>query len=568
MTRILVVGATGVFGSRLVEGLAATTDLIIICAGRDRRRSEALAAEVRLRHPAARIETATIDVRTVTSADLLASGASIIVDASGPFQGAEPHLAKAAIAARIDYLDLADARDFVARFPALDGEAKASGVVAMTGVSSTPALSHAVLDALTAGWRRIDWVEVGISPGSRAPLGRSVVAAILGYVGRPVRVFAKGKWQSKPGWSGTVRRRVGNLGTRRFALAETPDLDLLVARYRPRDAALFRAGLELGLLHHGLAVLAWLPRLGLVRSLSSLAPLLRMIARTLAPLGSDRGGMIVEAAGRDAQDRAIIARWTLCAEAGDGPSVPTLPALALIRKLVTNRETVLIGAYAGAGAITLDAVAAEFTRLRIKTESEADLPRAPVETALGPQFELLPEMVKAAHRSGPVTRLEGTARVEGAENAIGAVVARLFGFPRRRDQVPVRVSMRLNADGTETWERNFGGQRFRSRLSARGTGVVGERFGPFDFDLSLLAERDGLTMRVAGWRLCRLRLPRQLAPRSVAIEYVDSEGRFCFDVPIAFPLIGRLVRYQGWLVMAPHTESAPESRSATGARAT
>ena len=42
------------------------------------------------------------------------------------------------------------------------------------------------------------------------------------------------------------------LGRRRFALTETPDLDLIPARYAPRDAALFMAGLELPLMQRGM----------------------------------------------------------------------------------------------------------------------------------------------------------------------------------------------------------------------------------------------------------------------------------------------------------------------------
>jgi len=240
----------------------------------------------RARHPAARIETATVDISTTTPADLRASGARLIVDAAGPFQGAEPCLAKAVIAAGLDYIDLADARDFVARFPDLDGAARAAGVVAVTGMSSTPALSHAVLESLTAGWRRIDRVEVGISPGNRTPRGRSIVSAILAWVGQPLRVFVDGAWATKRGWSETVTRRIGALGTRNLALAETPDLDLLVTRFRQRDAAWFRAGLELGILHHGLALLAWFPRLRLIASISALEWLIRRISSAAERFGT------------------------------------------------------------------------------------------------------------------------------------------------------------------------------------------------------------------------------------------------------------------------------------------
>ena len=549
MTRVMVVGGAGVFGSRLVDGLAATTDARVIVAGRNPARCEAAALAVRARYPASRIETAVIDVRTATPEALRASGACIVVDAAGPFQDAEPSLPTAAITAGIDYIDLADARDFVARFPRLDGAARAAGVVAVTGMSSTPALSHAVLDALTAGWQRIDRVEVGISPGNRMPRGRSIVSAILAWAGQPLQVFVGERWTSIRGWSGTITRRIGDLGARCLALAETPDLDLLVTRFQPRDAAWFRAGLELGILHHGLALLAWLPRIGVLRSLSSLERPLRWISTAAEPLGTDRGGMIVEAAGRDAQSRPTIATWTLVAEAADGPHVPTLPALALIRTLMADRTAIPAGARAGAGLLSLDVIGREFLRLRINTDRSIAHPAAPFETALQESFERLPDVVKAAHRAGPVTRLGGTAQIEGAESSIGALVAWLFGFPPSSGNVRVRVVMRLDRDGTEIWQRDFGGRRFQSRLQPSRRGMAVERFGHFSFDLSVEATAAGLTLHVVGWRLGKLRLPRWLAPKSAAVERVDADGRFCFDVPITLPLVGKLVRYRGSMTL-------------------
>lgn len=544
MIRVLVVGGAGVFGSRLVEGLAAAGIAGVVVAGRSLARAEACAARIRREFPGATVGATALDTKTVSAAALSATGATIVVDAAGPFQGAEPRLARAAIAAGLDYLDLADARDFAARFPALDADARAARTIAVTGMSSTPALSHAALDHLASDWRRIDRIEVAISPGNRAPRGRSVVAAILSWVGRPVRVFVNGEWRTRPGCSDTVSRRIGNLGTRLLALAETADLDLLAARYRPRDAALFRAGLELPALHHGLALAAWLPRLGMVASLVPLTATIRYAAAAFGRFGSDRGGMLVEVAGRDVADRPAVARWALVAESGDGPSVPTLPALALIRQIATDRGALP----PSAGLLSLAAIETEFARLRIQTSTEVTLVAAPFEAALGSGFDHLPTAVRASHRGGPVTRLAGQATVEGAATLAGRLAARLFGFPPGVAAVPVRVVKRLAADGTETWERSFAGRRFRSQLAPLGPGRVSERFGPFTFTLALAATADGLTMAVLGWRLGLLPLPGILAPASSASETVDAEGRFRFDVPIAVPLLGRVVRYRGWLV--------------------
>jgi hypothetical protein len=41
---------------------------------------------------------------------------------------------------------------------------------------------------------------------------------------------------------------------------------------------------------------------------------------------------------------------------------------------------------------------------------------------------------------------------------------------------------------------------------------------------------------------------------------VDDAGRFAFDVPVALPMVGEIVRYRGWLrVMAP--DPAGEGRA-------
>jgi hypothetical protein len=361
---VLVLGGTGAFGSRLVTGLIETTLFDVVIAGRDLRRATVQAAAV----GAVRARAMRIDTVTVTAAELRATGAFVVVDAAGPFQGADYRLARAAIAAGLHYVDLADARDFVAGFGTLDAAARATGTIALTGASSTPALSHAVLDRLTAGWRRIDMIEIAISPGNRnSPRGLSVIRAILSYAGKPVRVFAGGKWTRQPGWGWPIRRDMPGLGERWLSLCETPDLDLMPARFSPTRAAVFRAGLELAVMHWGLCVASLLVRARLLRSLQPFARPFRWLAERLKNFGSDRGGMLVEVAGIDATGTPAHAAWSLVAEAGDGPVIPTLPALAVVRALADGRLT-QAGAGPCVGVLDLDAIEREFAAYRISTQ--------------------------------------------------------------------------------------------------------------------------------------------------------------------------------------------------------
>ena len=102
--RVLILGATGVFGSRLVERIALEPSVEIILSARNRDKLEALAAQ---HCPDAKIRT--IDRDRITPADL--GRADVVVDAAGPFQSSGVQVIDAALAAGAHYIDLADGRD-------------------------------------------------------------------------------------------------------------------------------------------------------------------------------------------------------------------------------------------------------------------------------------------------------------------------------------------------------------------------------------------------------------------------------------------------------------------------
>lgn len=554
--RILVVGGSGSFGSRLVRGLAATTPFAVIIAGRNLARSQALAEEMGESYPSGRFEAAVLDTASADAEAIRALTPFAVVDAAGPFQGADFKLARAAIAAGAHYVDIADARDFVAAFSQFDGDAKAAGVTALTGASSTPALSNAALDAITSGWQAVDTVEIAITPGNRAPRGLSVIQAILSYAGKPVRLLLDGAWQARPGWGLLARRRIGGIGPRWLSLCETPDLDIVPERFGVRRSAIFRAGLELPLLHLGLAAAAVPVRLRLLPSLRPFSELFQTLASWCSSFGSDRGGMVVEARGIDGEGRAAFSRWSLTAQAGDGPNIPVLPALAALRMLAKGGTAP--GARPCVGMLDLAQIEAEFRPYRIATmiETEADEAAPLFAAALGEHFHAMPEAVRAAHAVKGWHAMEGMASITGAQGMMGKFIARLFGFPPSLPSVPVKVQMECR-NGTERWRRDFGGRRFASVLTAKSGGGLEERFGPFSFALDITAGSQGLSMDVRGWRLGPLPLPRLLVPRSIATETVDDEGRFRFDVEIALPVIGRLVHYRGWLEPVSKKQETP-----------
>ncbi|MDJ0978070.1 MAG: saccharopine dehydrogenase NADP-binding domain-containing protein [Erythrobacter sp.] len=357
--RVLLLGASGVFGSRLARLICAEDKPIdLTLAARGLSKLSALAQG--LSRP---VKSLALDRASLTAQDL--AGFDLVIDAAGPFQASHMRVVESAMAAGVDYMDLADGRDFVQAFTRYDEAAKGAGMALTAGASSIPALSHAVIDHITQGWSAIDTLRIGIYPGNRAPRGLAVVEGILSYVGRPVRVFRKGRWRDVPGWGLLHREKLPGVGKRWASVCETPEQDLLVERYAPRRSAEFYAGLELGLLHLGLALMALPVRWGWVESLRPFSRPMLTIAKWFLPFGSDRGGMSVYASGEDEHGRSLARRWFLKANANRGPYVPVLAAMAMLRRYRAGWRPDP-GARVCSGFLSLADFEADFARLGIE----------------------------------------------------------------------------------------------------------------------------------------------------------------------------------------------------------
>lgn len=474
----------------------------------------------------------------------------VIVDAAGPYQdyGDRPYrVAEAALACGAHYLDLSDDAGFTTGISALDTAAKAAGVTLLSGVSSVPALSSAAVQHLREGLDYIDLVESAILPGNRAPRGLAVMQSILGQVGRPSPTWIAGRTEPVPAWSDLQREKLVIEGQRPLSPRWSspigaPDLALF-ADYFGAASVRFRAGLELSIMHLGLAVMALPVRWGLIRSLAPLARPLHLAADLLEPFGTDRGGMRVTVVGRQA-DTILRRDWTLIAASGDGPHIPALPARIVLNRLADG--AIAPGARPCLAEFDLDAfrtVAPDLDLSDGTTETEI----VPIfQTALGTDWDKLPAPLRDLHTVPASRRWSGTAQVTRGNNPLARVICRLFGFPPAAQDIPVTVTMTRRGD-KEIWTRRFGTRIFRSHLRVGRGGFVTERFGPFRFELGLNVAEGALHYPVRrGWFL-GLPWPRALLPRSAAVEQVTEDGDAQFDVALSAPLAGPLVRYRGTL---------------------
>lgn len=164
---------------------------------------------------------------------------------------------------------------------------------------------------------------------------------------------------------------------------------------------------------------------------------------------------------------------------------------------------------------------------------------------LGASFYSLPPAVRALHAVRGTARYVGSVTVVRGHNALSRLCARVAGLPPAMQDAALAVVFHGNARG-ETWQRDFNGHAMPSRLHFCGPRLLGERLGPLRFRFSLHVYDQGLHWRVQRVRLLGLPLPVGWFD-GVRCREDEQAGRYAFLVEATLPLIGTLIRYEGWL---------------------
>jgi hypothetical protein len=552
MTRVLILGGYGNFGGRLAQLLADEADLTLLIAGRSYERAKSFCAAL---VGVAKLEPHGFDRNSYVLAQLCEITPEIVIDASGPFQayGGDPYaVVRACIALNIHYLDLADASAFVNGIAAFDREAKARGVSVLSGVSSFPALTAAVVRELSQDMARVETVIAGVAPSPFASIGLNVFRAIATYAGKPIAILRDGR---KTGafalldarWFTIAPPGLLPLRPRRFTLLDVPDLVALPALFPTLREVWVGAATVPSVLHRALSLLAWLVRLRILRSSAPFAVWMHRASRWLR-WGEHRGGMFVTLAGTAAAGGRIAREWHMIAEADDGPFVPAMAAAAIVRRFLDGRPPAA-GARSGTADVLLADYTVQFARRRIFSGVRGSTgPLRLYRRILGTAYDTLPATVCDMHDFEGECLAAGRATVDRGDGWVARRIATMFGFPSTADDIPVIVDFRRDGD-RELWRRKFADQAFSSIQEegrARFDRLLCERFGPCAFGVALIVEDARLWFVVRRWSIFGLPMPLWLAPMCEAYECEDA-GRFCFFVELRYRFIGLIVRYRGWL---------------------
>lgn len=529
--KVLVVGGTGGFGATISRHLDLEGHRVV-AVGRSK------APGIRLMGQNPRIQFVAADRETIDPVFIRSRGIEAVVDASGPFQGRDVGLVRTAIFAGVHYVDISDDGSFIQSVEALSTEARAAGIVVVSGASSTPGLSGAVVAQCIDGMERVDTVDIAISASNQATFGEAVLGAVMDRAGAPFRPGDERQMTDFKRITMKVRSVPGM--TRSILRCDSPDAEQLAGVFGENVRVRFWAGGEADWQNRSMQIIAWLVGKRILSSGSRMLPLARLARRLSSGRGSGRSGMKVRATGSDA-GRRVTRTWTLIAENGHGPLIPAMGVPCVIAAIADG--ALKPGVSRASTIMDIQGVVGRMPKGSVRHQMRGTILDPLYARIMGDDFRLLHPAIVEAHSFG-VKHLVGLARIDGPEGLVARLVAKAFGFPAAGDEVPVSVHFNRDAHG-ETWTRTFGGRSFSSRLEQRGDRLQ-ERFGPFRF-LFRLAQRDGgIAMLPLGWSFMGIPLPKRLQPDGVATER-GSLGAFIFDVPINVPLVGRVVHYRGHL---------------------
>lgn len=167
--RMLILGGYGIFGGRLAHLLQDEPQLTLLIAGRQLQQAQAFCAS--LVDAKATLIPIVVDRQADLLAQLTPLMLDVVVDATGPFQqyGDRPYaLIEACLQLKINYLDLADGSVFVDGVSQFDATAITQGVFILSGVSSFPVLTAAVVRRLAQEVSRVEHITGEIAPSPYA----------------------------------------------------------------------------------------------------------------------------------------------------------------------------------------------------------------------------------------------------------------------------------------------------------------------------------------------------------------------------------------------------------------
>lgn len=326
MGDVVVVGGTGFYGRYLVDDLLRYTDASILVVARRPGRSSI-----------GRVRTAAVDHRDAAALSRVVSGAAVVVHCAGPFQFMPLGPLRAALAARVPYVDISEDRGF--RRAVLELSA-GTDIPVLTGASVVPAMEAAAAATLAGEFDDLIAIRSAAAPDTRRHRGDAMFRAMLHGAGvsflaprdgvsRLVRGWSEPEWVEFPPPLG--RRLV-------YQVYEMADLDVLVEQFGVGTVS-FKAGCEFAWLNRTLALAsATRARFGRPRRPERFTSAVRGVSWLAGRFGDEAGGVVFEVTGH--RDGQVVRRALGLSAARSGGRIPSLMAGIAVSEILAGRVDV------------------------------------------------------------------------------------------------------------------------------------------------------------------------------------------------------------------------------------
>jgi hypothetical protein len=139
-------------------------------------------------------------------------------------------------------------------------------------------------------------------------------------------------------------------------------------------------------------------------------------------------------------------------------------------------------------------------------------------------FDRLAPVLRKLHDAQAGVRARGSVSVRHESRWL----ARLFGFPRAGDDIPLELAVESVAEG-ETWTRKFAGDILRSVQRAAEDGLMIEDMGQLRLKLRVFADGEDLRLESQSATFWTLPVPLRVK----AVERGLSGNRWEFEVEVA-----------------------------------
>jgi saccharopine dehydrogenase-like NADP-dependent oxidoreductase len=193
MGRIVVLGGCGDVGSHVVKELVASFSGSVVIADYRVAKARAMAAQL-----GAKAEAAFVDANDESSLVKVLEGADAAVGCIGPFYRYAVPVARAAVRAGVNYVDICDDYGPVDELLSLDDAARAAGMTLITGLGWTPGLTNLLAKKGASELDEVEEIRISWAGSAADSTGLAVIMHVFYAVTGDVPTYRDGAWVKVP----------------------------------------------------------------------------------------------------------------------------------------------------------------------------------------------------------------------------------------------------------------------------------------------------------------------------------------------------------------------------------